>query len=54
MKNIFLYEQWKELYANYLVIRPVHSQRDYAYKGGDLNVTITANKRYNGQAATGD
>lgn len=45
MKNIFLYEQWKELYTNYLVVRPVHRQRDYTYKGGGINVTISTDKR---------
>lgn len=53
MKNIMLFEQWKELYANYLMIRPVLRQRDYIYKGGDLNVTVTANKRDNRQITAG-
>lgn len=47
MNKIFFYEQWKELYANYLLIRPVQKQRDFTYEGGGLNVTISTNKRYN-------
>ncbi len=44
MKNIILYEQWKEIYNSYLMIRLDQRQRDYTYKGGDINVTITAYK----------
>lgn len=45
MKNFILYEQWKELYATYLVMKSVPRQREYTYKGGGINVTITANQR---------
>lgn len=47
MNKILLYEQWEEIYKNYLLIRPAQKQRDFTYKGGDVNVTISTNQRYN-------
>ena len=44
MNDIILYEQWKELYTNYLLIRPIQKKIDYTYKGGGLIVTITTDK----------
>lgn len=54
MNKIFLFEQWKEIYKNYLAIRPVQKQRDFTYKGGGLNVTISTNKGYNRPITKGD
>lgn len=54
MRNIILYEQWKELYTNYLVMKSGQRQRDYTYRGGGINVTITANQRNYRQITTGD
>lgn len=53
MNKVLFYEQWQEAYINFLMIRPVQKQKDYTYKGGDSNVTITANKRYNRPITTG-
>ena len=47
MNKILLYEQWKELYKDFLITRPMQKQRDFTYKGGDLSVTITTYKRDN-------
>lgn len=44
MNKILLYEQWKELYKDFLMTRPIQKQRDFTYKGGGLCVTITTNK----------
>lgn len=42
--NIMLYEQLMDLYANYVMIKPMHKPKDYICKAGGLNVTITADK----------
>ena len=47
MNKILLYEQWKELYKDFLITKPIQKQRDFTYKGGGLSVTITTNKRDN-------
>lgn len=47
MLNIMQLEQCKELYANYLNLKPNHKTVDYIYKVGDSNVTIRTNKRDN-------
>ena len=47
MNKILLYEQWKELYKDFLITRPMQKQRDFIYKGGGLSVAITTNKRDN-------
>lgn len=47
MMNIMQYEQWKESYKDFLITRPIQKQRDFTYKGGGLNVTISTNKRDN-------
>ena len=49
MNKILLYDQWKELYKDFLITRPMQKQRDFTYKGGGLSVTITitTNKRDN-------
>ncbi len=44
MKNITLFDQWKELYSSFLAVRPEQKSKDFTYKGGDINVTITADK----------
>ncbi len=53
MRNIILYEQWKELYNTYLTIRPIHGGKDFTYKDGDLYVAITTNQRNNRQVTAG-
>lgn len=47
MLNIMQLEQIKELYANYLNIKPTHKTVDFICKVGDANVTIRTNKRDN-------
>ncbi len=53
MRNIILYEQWKELYNTYLTIRPIHRGKDFTYKDGDLYVAITTNQRNYRQVTEG-
>lgn len=53
MNKVFLFEQWTERYKNYLAIRPVQRQKDFTYKGGDLCVTISTDKRNNRPITTG-
>lgn len=40
MLNIMQLEQCKELYSNYLKIKPNHKTVDFTCKVGDKNVTI--------------
>ena len=47
MDKILLYEQWKELYKDFLMTKAIHKQKDFIYKGGGLSVAITTNKRDN-------
>lgn len=47
MLNIMQYEQLKELYANYLNLKPTYKTVDFMYKVGDSNVTIRTNQRDN-------
>ncbi len=47
MLNIMQLEQCKELYTNYLNIKPTYQTVDFRYKVGDSNVTIRTNKRDN-------
>ncbi|MCM1222005.1 MAG: hypothetical protein NC548_46785 [Lachnospiraceae bacterium] len=54
MRNIMQYEQWKELYAVYLTVRPIHKVKDFTYKGGDNNVTISTDQGNNRQITAGD
>lgn len=54
MKNIMKFEQWREMYTNYLMIRPLQGQRVFTYKDGDLYVSVTTNKRYNRQTTARD
>lgn len=54
MNKILLYEHWKELYKNFLMTRPIQKQRDFTYKGGGLNVTITTNKGNYRKVTEGD
>lgn len=51
MRNIMQYEQYKELYTIFLILKSVQKQRDYTYKGGGMSVTITTNKRDYGKFA---
>lgn len=54
MRNIMLYEQYKELYANYLILKPVSKNRDYTYKAGDLVVTISTGEGNHRKTTTGN
>lgn len=54
MNQILIYEQWKELYKDFLMTRPIQKQRDFIYKGGGLSVTISTDKRYYRQITEGD
>lgn len=54
MMNIMLNEQLQNLYANYMVIRPVPKSKDYTYKAGDLIVTVAADQRNHGKTTAGD
>lgn len=54
IKNIIFFEQYKELYANYLIIKPVQNHRDFTCKEGGLIVTVTADKRDYGQVRKGN
>lgn len=47
MLNIMQLEQCKELYANYLNIKPTHTTLDFICKVGDSYVTIRTNQRDN-------
>lgn len=47
MLNLMQLEQCKELYTNYLNLKPTHKTVDFTYKVGDANVTIRTNKRDN-------
>lgn len=47
MLNIMQLEQCKELYRNYLVLKPENTIMDFTYKVGDKNVTIRTNQRNN-------
>lgn len=53
MRNIMLYEQLRELYNNYMIMKPAHNE-NYTYKAGDLVVTISTDKRHYGQIREGD
>lgn len=54
MKNIMKFEQWREIYTNYLMMKSEQKPKDYTYKGGDLNVTISTDKRNYRQITAGD
>lgn len=45
MLNIMQIEQCKELYANYLILKPNHKTTDFIFKAGDKYVTIRTNQR---------
>ena len=47
MLNIMQLEQCKELYRNYLVLKPENKNIDFTYKAGGKNVTIRTNQRNN-------
>lgn len=47
--NIMLYEQLRELYTNYMIMKSTHNDNDYTYKAGDYFVTITTDQRNNRQ-----
>lgn len=54
MLNIMQLEQCKELYANYLNLKPTHKTVDFTYKVGDSNVTIRTDQRNYRTIATGN
>lgn len=54
MIDIMRLEQFKELYANYLMLKPESKHIDYKYKAGDKVVTVTEDQGHNGQVRTGD
>lgn len=45
MLNLMQFEQYRDLYANYLNLKPNHKTVDFTYKVGDENVTIRTDKR---------
>ena len=45
--DIMLFEQVKNLYLNYLEIKPMHTYKEFTYVGGELNVTTRKNSRNN-------
>ena len=52
--NIMLYEQLRDLYTNYVMIKPIHKPKDYICKAGGLNVTITTGEGNHRKTATGN
>lgn len=53
MLNIMQLEQCRDLYANYLQIKPNHKTIDFIFKVGDKYVAIRTNQRNNRKIATG-
>lgn len=54
MLNLMQFEQCRELYSNYLKIKPNHKIMDYTCKVGDKYVTIRTDQRNNRKIATGN
>lgn len=54
MLNLMQFEQCRELYSNYLQIKPNNKIIDYTYKVGDKNVTIRTGQRDYRKIATRD
>lgn len=54
MLNIMQLEQCRELYSNYLKIKPNQKAVDFTFKVGEKNVTIRTNKRDNRKITTGN
>ncbi|MBD5445589.1 MAG: hypothetical protein HDR09_00190 [Lachnospiraceae bacterium] len=54
MLNIMQLEQSKDLYANYLALKPNNKTIDFTFKVGDKYVAIRTNKRNNRQITAGN
>lgn len=52
--NIMLCKQLRELYTNYMIMKPESRHRDYTYRAGDYFVTIAANQRNYRKIRTGN
>ena len=53
MLNIMQLEQCRELYSNYLQIKPNHKTIDFTFKVGDKYVAIRTDQRDYRKVATG-
>lgn len=54
MLNLMQLEQCRELYSNYLKIKPNHKIMYYTYKTGDKYVAIRTNKSNYRKITTGN
>lgn len=45
IKDIMKYEQFKDLYTNYIKMKSMPKSRDFTNEGGDIFVTIRTDKR---------
>ena len=54
MLNIMQIEQYRDLYTNYLKIKPKNNIFEFTYKAGDKDVASRTDQRNYRKIATGD